>query len=89
MSEHTLSALLTFVLLAGGTAAIGSEMFGTSHNAAAPKTAQVRLPTVIVTAHQPVPLASFTLPTVTVVGHRDAATRLAVETRASEPRRLE
>ena len=33
MSENILSAVLTFSLLAGGTAAIGSEMFGTRASA--------------------------------------------------------
>ena len=41
MSEHTLSAVLTFALLAGGAAAIGSEMFASRHAVAARATMQV------------------------------------------------
>ena len=70
MSDHNLIAVLTFSLLAAGTAAIGSEMFNTRHADAAPT--QV-----------------VTLPTVTITKQRDATTRLAVETQASEPRRMQ
>ncbi|HEX2541876.1 MAG TPA: hypothetical protein VHM00_12435 [Caldimonas sp.] len=53
MTEHTLSAVLTFALLAGGAAAIGSEMFST-RQAPAPQPAvhMVTLPTVMVTGQR-------------------------------------
>ncbi len=72
MSKQTLSAVLTFCLLAGGTAAIGSEMFS-QHSAPAPQAtmATVTLPTVNITGHRDVPMASVALPTVTVTGHRE------------------
>ncbi len=50
MTDHILSIALTFSLLAGGTAAIGSELFASQGNAAAPTAvAVVTLPTVVVT----------------------------------------
>ncbi len=53
MSEHTLSAVLTFALLAGGAAAIGSEMFA-PRQARAPQAAlhAVTLPTVVITGQR-------------------------------------
>jgi hypothetical protein len=53
MSEHTLSAVLTFALLAGGAAAIGSEMFS-PRQAAVPQAtlAVVTLPTVTITGQR-------------------------------------
>ena len=49
MSEHTLSAVLTFALLAGGAAAIGSEMFAPRQVPAPAATMPVvTLPTVMV-----------------------------------------
>ncbi|MEP6740487.1 MAG: hypothetical protein ABJA61_08920 [Caldimonas sp.] len=88
MSKQTLSAILTFAVLAGGTAAIGSEMFG--HRAAAPvQMARVTLPGVTIIGHREVPMAEASLPTVMVIGHREALTEVAVETRASEARRVE
>ena len=58
MSGHTLSAALTFALLAGGAAAIGSEMFS-PRRAASPQAtmAVVTLPTVIITGQRQKPLA--------------------------------
>ena len=87
MSDNILSAVLTFSLLAGGTAAIGSEVFGT--RPAAEATLQVvTLPPVTIVAHRAA-LEVVTLPRVTITGRRDAATRVAVETQASEPRRVQ
>ncbi len=57
MSEHTLSAVLTFALLAGGAAAIGSEMFSPRRAAAPHATMQVvTMPTVIVTGQRQKPI---------------------------------
>ena len=50
MTDHILSIALTFSLLAGGTAAIGSELFASQGKAAAPvAVAVITLPTVVVT----------------------------------------
>jgi len=100
MSDNILSAVLTFSLLAGGTAAIGSEMFETRQPTAAPV---VVMPMVTVTAQRAAPVEVVTLPEVTVTGQRAAAepaevvtmpmvvvtgrreaVTVAVETRASE-----
>jgi len=63
MSEHTLSAVLTFALLAGGAAAIGSEMFA-PRQVPAPQAALhvVTLPTVMITGqrHKAVKVAADT-----------------------------
>ena len=53
MTEHTLSAVLTFALLAGGAAAIGSEMFSTRTAPAPQATMQVvTLPAVTITGQR-------------------------------------
>jgi len=57
MIERIFSAVLTFALLAGGTLAIGSELFGNSRTAPV-KTLQA---------------AAVELPKVEVIGHRHAA----------------
>ena len=88
MSDNILSAVLTFGLLVGGTAAIGSEMFST-RPAAGQAMEVVTLPTVTIVAHRAAPLEVVTLPRVTITGRRDAATRVAVDTQASEPRRVQ
>ncbi|MEO5882792.1 MAG: hypothetical protein ABIQ06_10295 [Caldimonas sp.] len=87
MSDNILTAVLTFSLLAGGTAAIGSEMFGSRKpaKAAAPV---VVMPQVAVTASRAVPGDIVTMPAVVVTGRREAVT-VAVETRASETARIE
>ena len=82
-----LSAILTFSLLAGGTAAIGTEMF-TPHYAE-PARPVVTLPTVRIVAHRQADTQVVMLPRVTITGHRVAATRLAAETQASEPTRVQ
>ncbi len=87
MSDNILSAILTFSLLAGGTAAIGTEMFNTR---TPQRTASVlTLEPVTVVAHRQVALEVVVLPAVTVTGRRSAATLLASETQASEPRRIQ
>jgi hypothetical protein len=61
MSEHTLSAVLTFALLAGGAAAIGSEMFSARPAPRVQATMQVvTLPTVTITGqrHKPIKIAA-------------------------------
>ena len=84
MSDNILSAVLTFSLLAGGTAAIGSEMFETQQaRTAAPV---VVMPEVTITAQRAAPVV--TMPVVVVTGRREAVT-VAVETRASETPRVE
>ena len=60
-TDNILSVALTFALLAGGTAAIGSELIG-SHRA--PATASLQASVV-------------TLPSVTIVGHRNPEMLLA------------
>ena len=87
MSDNILSAVLTFSLLAAGTAAIGSEMFKT-HQPAKPMTPVVVMPEVTITAQRVAPLDVVTLPTVVVTGRREAVT-VAVETRASETPRVQ
>ena len=71
MSDNILSAVLTFSLLAAGTAAIGSEMFETRHpaKAAAPI---VVMPQVTVTAQRATPVEIVTMPEVTITAQRDA-----------------
>jgi hypothetical protein len=71
MSEHTLSAVLTFALLAGGAAAIGSEVFGSRH--VAPQA----------TVH------GVTLPEVTITGQRPKAVKIAAESLADRPQRVQ
>ena len=100
MSDNILSAVLTFSLLAGGTAAIGSEMFETRQRAQA---AVVVMPMVTITAQRAAPVEVVTLPAVTITAQRASfepaevvtmpmvvvtgrreAVTVAVETRASE-----
>ena len=50
-TDNILSVALTFALLAGGTAAIGSELIGTRHTAAE-ATHVVMLPAVTVIGHR-------------------------------------
>jgi hypothetical protein len=100
MSDNILSAVLTFSLLAGGTAAIGSEMFDTRQPAKAPV---VVMPMVTITAQRAAPVEVVTFPEVTITAQRATvepaevvtmpmvvvtgrreAVTVAVETRASE-----
>ena len=55
MTDNILSIALIFALLAGGTAAIGSELMGSRSTPAADATAVVTLPTVVVTGHRTAP----------------------------------
>ena len=105
MSDNILTAVLTFSLLAGGTAAIGSEMFATRQAAQAPI---VVMPQVTVTAQRAAPAEVVTLPQVTITARRAAAepaevvtlptvvvtgrrepVTVAAETRASESPRVQ
>jgi hypothetical protein len=87
MSDNILSAFLTFSLMAGGTAAIGTEMFNV--RAPAPAAPQVvTLAPVTVIGHRQPALEVVVLPAVTVTGHR-SETRVAAETQASEPQRVQ
>ena len=72
-TDHFLSAALTFALLAGGTAAIGTEMLAPRQSAPTAATATARV----------------TLPTVTVIGRRPASTALAAETRVGQQQRVQ
>ena len=65
MSDNILSAVLTFSLMAAGTAAVGTEMFNGYHAAA--------------------PTRSVTLAPVTVIGHREVRTEVAVDTHDDAP----
>ena len=73
MSDNILSAVLTFGLLASGTAAIGSEMFNT-HRAAPVQesTKVVMLPAVTVIGHREQATQVVMLPAVTITGRREA-----------------
>ena len=71
MSENILTAVLTFSLLAGGTAAIGSEMFGTRQPAKAAPV--IVMPQVTITAQRAVPTEVVMLPEVTITASRAAA----------------
>jgi hypothetical protein len=70
MSDNIFSAVLTFGLLAAGTAAVGSELLAPRHAARA--TAVAKLPAVTVVGKR-IALAAATLPPVTVIGKRIAA----------------
>lgn len=81
------SAILTFSLLAGGTAAIGMELFTPHHPQ--PTRPVVTLPTACIVAHREAQTQLVMLPRVTITGHRATATRLAEQTQASEPTRVQ
>ncbi len=105
MSDNILTAVLTFSLLAGGTAAIGSEMFGTRQPAKAP-TPVVVMPQVTITAQRSASAEIVTMPQVTITAQRAEpndvvtmpavlvtgrreAVTVAVDNRASEAPRVE
>ncbi len=88
MSDNILSAVLTFSLLAGGTAAIGSEMFNTHRNAKPPASV-VTLPPVTIVAHRSAALDALMLPRVEITGHRDGSTRVAFESQAGGSQRVQ
>lgn len=84
MSDNILSAVLTFGLLAAGTAAMGTEMVASRHRAPAAAEAQVvMLPAVTVIGHRTAPTQVVMLPAVTVTGHR-AVVAVAYESRIAE-----
>lgn len=85
MSDNILSAVLTFSLLAAGTAAVGSEMIAPRH-AAAKATAVATLPAVTVIGKRIAAADAVTLPTVVVTGRRHVDTEVAVDASASESR---
>jgi hypothetical protein len=82
MRDNILSAVLTFSLMAAGTAAIGAELFRGRYDVVQAAT----LPTVTVIGHRQAAIAEVTLPMVTVTGCRHAATEVAVETSDVEQR---
>jgi hypothetical protein len=88
MSDHILSAILTFSVLAGGTAAIGTELFNTHRSDKAAQQVVMLEPVTIVAHRKVAALETVTLPAVTITGHR-APTWVATETRASEPRNVQ
>jgi hypothetical protein len=69
MIDRTFSAALTFLLLIGGTIAIGSALFGADQHAVAPRHAQVRV---------------VQLERVVIVGKRSAAPALIARADAVE-----
>jgi hypothetical protein len=69
MSDNILTAVLTFSLLAGGSAAIGSEMFAGRQPAKA-ATPVVVLPQVTVTAQRVAATEIVTMPEVTITAQR-------------------
>jgi ABC-type arginine/histidine transport system permease subunit len=76
MRDNILSAVLTFSLMAAGTAAIGTELFRGTHHTVEVAT----LPAVTVIGHRQAALAEVTLPMVTVTGCRHPATEVAIDT---------
>ena len=81
MADNLFSAVLTFSLMAAGTAAVGSELFA-SHRPVEVAT----LPAVTITGHRVLPMAEVVLPAVTVTGRRQAAATVAIETSDVEQR---
>jgi len=81
MADNLFSAVLTFSLMAAGTAAVGSELFA-SHRPVDVAT----LPAVTITGHRALPMAEVVLPAVTVTGRRQGNTTVAIETSDVEQR---
>ncbi len=77
MSDNLFSAVLTFSLLAAGTAAVGAEMMATRPTAKA--TAVCLLPAVTVIGKRIAASEAVILPTVVVTGRRQAVTEVAVD----------
>ena len=82
MSDNILSAVLTFSLLASGTAAVGSEMLTPRH--ATMTTAVATLPAVTVIGKRIAAADSVTLPMVVVTGRRQVVVRVAVDDTARD-----
>jgi hypothetical protein len=81
MSENLFTAVLTFSLLAGGTAAVGAELLA-SHRPAARAAAVATLPAVTVVGKRIVAEAradAVTLPMVMVTGRRQALVEVAAD----------
>lgn len=74
MTDHILSIALVFSILAGGTAAIGSELVGSRGRLPAQTTAAA---------------ARVTLPTIVVTGRRHTATLVAADRVADETQRVQ
>lgn len=74
MTDHILSIALVFSILAGGTAAIGSELVGSLGRVPAQTTAAA---------------ATVTLPTIVVTGRRQAPTVVAADSVADEKQRVQ
>jgi len=74
MTDHILSIALVFSILAGGTAAIGSELVGSQGRVPAQTTAAA---------------ARVTLPTIVVTGRRHTATLVAADRVADETQRVQ
>ena len=72
MPDNIFTAVLTFSLLAGGTAAIGTEMLESRHQADAARTPVVVMPQVTVTAQRVAAPVIVTLPQVTITAQRAA-----------------
>ena len=85
MSESIFSAVLTFSLLAGGTAAVGSEMMK-PHRAPAAPTAVATLPAVTVVGKRIAAADAVTLPTVVVTGRRGSVADVALDDGGRETR---
>lgn len=85
MSDNILSAVLTFSLMAAGTAAIGSEMMAPRHAADTP-IAVATLPTVIVVGKRIAADDTVILPTVVVTGRRHLDTEVAADDTAARSR---
>jgi hypothetical protein len=84
MSDNLFSAVLTFSLLAAGTAAVGQEMMAPRHPG---KVAAVcSLPAVTVIGKRVAAADAVTLPTVVVTGRRQAVTRVASDDTGRESR---
>jgi len=72
MSDNILTAVLTFSLLAGGTAAIGTEMLESRHQVAEARAPVVVMPQVTITAPRAAAPETVTLPQVTITAQRAA-----------------
>ena len=70
MTERIFSAVLTFLLLAGGTFAVGSELLGGTRTAPskAVQATAVELPKVEITGHRAAALVALN----DAIGHHDA-----------------
>ena len=86
MSDNILSAVLTFSLMVGGTAAIGTEMLDGHHAAATPTKVLTLAPVTVIGHRAPAVVEMVTLAPVTIIGHRKAWTEAAVANDAAAPK---